>query len=90
VEGFAGIPTFTNIDPGFLAFPDERAQAETADALFAAPAEGAAAMLDEVEARFLILDRRGPDVGWLAGGDPTGLERISDGTLLILEVSDGS
>lgn len=90
VEGFAGIPTFTNIDPGFLAFPDERAQAETADALFTAPAEGAAAMLGEVGARFLILDRRGPDVGWLAGGDPTGLERISDGTLLILEVSDGS
>jgi hypothetical protein len=89
-EGFAGVPTFTNIDPGFLAFPDERAQAETAEALFTSPPEGAAAMLDEVGARFLILDRRGPDVGWLAGGDPTGLERISDGTLLILEVSDGS
>ena len=90
MEGFAGVPTFTNIDPGFLAFPDERAQAEIAEALFTAPPEGAAAMLEGVGARFLILDRRGPDVGWLAGGDPTGLERISDGTLLILEVSDGS
>lgn len=89
VEGFAGVPTFTSIDQGFLAFPDERAQAETAEALFTSPSEGAASLLDEIGARFLILDRRGPDVAWLAGGDPTGLEPISDGTLLILEVSDG-
>jgi hypothetical protein len=51
-------------------------------------------MLEELGARFLILDRRGSDVGWLASGDPVGLTSLSDGTLLILEgpdaPSDGS
>jgi len=90
VQGYAGIPTYTNIDTAFLAFPDERAQAEAAAELFASPPEQAASMLDDVGARFLILDRRGPDVAWRAQGDPTGLAPLSDGTLLILEASDGS
>jgi len=89
VQGYAGIPTYTNIDIAFLAFPDERAQAEVAAELFSSPPEHAASMLDDVGARFLILDRRGPDVGWRAQGEP-GLESLSDGTLLILEGSDGS
>lgn len=90
VQGYAGIPTYTNIDTAFLAFPDERAQAEAAAAVFAAPPEEAAGMLDDVGARFLILDRRGADVGWHGGGDPVGLESLSDGTLLIMEASHGS
>jgi hypothetical protein len=89
VEGFAGIPTYTSIDTAFLAFPDERAQAEFAAELFSSPPEDAAAMMDEIGARFLILDRRGPDAGWLGGGEPVGLTSLADGTLLILEVSDG-
>ncbi|MGH8546529.1 MAG: hypothetical protein ACREX3_23520, partial [Gammaproteobacteria bacterium] len=90
VQGYAGIPTYTNIDTAFLAFPDERAQAEVAAELFASPPEQAAPILDDIGARFLILDRRGPDVGWVAQGEPSGLEPLSDGTLLILEGSDGS
>jgi len=88
VEGFAGIPTYTSIDTAFLAFPDERAQAEFAAELFSSPPEDAAAMLDEIGARFLILDRRGPDARWLGGGEPVGLTSLTDGTLLILEASD--
>ena len=90
VQGYAGIPTYTSIDTAFLAFPDERAQAEVAAELFSSPPEEAASMLEEVGARFLILDRRGPDVGWRSQGEPSGLEPLSDGTLLIMDGSDGS
>jgi hypothetical protein len=90
VEGYSGIPTYTSIDTAFLAFPEERAQADVAEAIFSAPPEQAAEMLDDLGARFLVFDRRGPDAGWLAGGEPLGLTPLSDGTLLILEVSDGS
>ena len=90
VEGYSGVPTYTSIDTAFLAFPQERAQADAADSIFSAAPEEAAAMLDDLGARFLIFDRRGPDAGWLAGGEPLGLTALSDGTLLILEVPNGS
>lgn len=90
VEGYAGLPTHTSIDLGYLAFPDERDQAMSAAAVFEGSSARAASMLDEIGARFLILDRRGPDAIWLAGGEPDGLDVVSDGTLLILEVPDGS
>jgi hypothetical protein len=90
VQGYAGIPTYTNMDTAFLAFPDEKEQAEFAATLFSAVPEQAAVSMDEVGARFLILDRRGSDVGWLGDGDPVGLQQLSDGTLLIMEASDGS
>jgi len=90
VQGFAGIPTYTNIDTGFVAFPDERDQAEAAADLFSAPPEDAAKLMAGHGARFLVLDRRGADVAWLGGGDPIGMEFLTDGTLRIMEVSDGS
>lgn len=90
VEGYAGIPTYTNIDTAFLAFPEEREQAHFAAELFSSPPEEAAAMMGEIGARFLILDRRGPDAGWLGGGEPVGLNQLADGTLLVMELSDGS
>lgn len=90
VEGYGGLPTYTSIDLGYLAFPDERSQALSAASVFEESPEHAAAMLDEIGARFLILDRRGPDASWLGGGEPVGLDVVSDGTLLILEVPDGS
>lgn len=90
VQGYAGIPTLTSIDSAFLAFPDERDQADVASDLFSAPPSDAAVLMTEHKARFLILDRRGADVGWLAGGDPVGLDALTDGTLRIMEDSDGS
>ena len=90
VQGYAGIATFTNIDTAFVAFPDERAQAIAATDLFSAPPNDAAGLMGEHGARFLILDRRGADVGWLGGGDPIGMEFLTDGTLRIMEVSGGS
>ena len=90
IEGYAGVATYTSIDTAFLAFPEEREQADTADTIFSAPPEEAASMLNYLGARFLILDRRGSDVGWLGDGDPVDLTSLSDGRLLILEVPDGS
>lgn len=90
VEGYAGLPTYTSIDVGYLAFPDERSQALSAAAVFEDPPDRAAGLLDQIGARFLILDRRGPDAGWLSAGEPASLDIVSDGTLLILEVPDGS
>jgi hypothetical protein len=89
VQGYAGIPTLTSIDTAFLAFPDERVQAELAADLFSAPREEAVRMMAEDGVRFLILDRRGSDVGWLGGDEPDHLATLSDGTLRIMEVPDG-
>jgi hypothetical protein len=88
VQGYAGIPTYTNIDPAFLSFPDEREQAYAAAGLFAAPAGQAMQIVSNLGARFVILDRRGPDASWPMGED-SGLVGFSDGTLLISSVSDG-
>jgi hypothetical protein len=82
VQGYAGIPTVTSIDPAFLAFPDERAQAAVADRLFSSPIEESDGALGG--ARFVIVDRRGSEVAWAAQDLSGRLERILDGTLLIL------
>jgi hypothetical protein len=78
------------VDLGFLAFPDEREQSQTAAALFDDSPERAAGVLMGLGADYLIFDRRGPDSGWLAGGEPTELDLVTDGTLMILEVPDGA
>jgi hypothetical protein len=90
VQGYAGIPTFTSIATEFLAFPDERDQAEMAAKVFSSPSIEAAEMMREHEARFLILDRRGSDVAWLVGWTPADLKALADGTLRIMEVAGGS
>ncbi len=88
VQGYAGIPTMTSIDEAFLAFPDEREQAEVTSELFAASPEEAAGLMESHGARFLILDRRGAHAGWASRGQPE-LVHVSDGTLWILMVRDG-
>jgi hypothetical protein len=90
VEGYAGIPTYSSVDLGFLAFPDEREQSQTAAALFEDSPERAARVLMGLGADYLIFDRRGPDSGWFTDGEPTELELVADGTLMILEAPDGA
>jgi hypothetical protein len=89
VQGYAGVPTLTSIDPAFLAFPDERAQAAIADHLFTSSAQEAGDLLREIEARFVIVDRRGPDVAWAAQGSASEMEVVRDGTLLVLITPHG-
>ena len=67
VQGYAGLPTFTGVDPRFLTFPEERDQAIVANEFFAQKAINAKSLetLSEIGADFLVVDRRGPDSGWL-------------------------
>lgn len=69
VEGYVGIPTYSGLDPRFAAFREEREQAEIANVLFSGQLtdEETMAELEEIGADFLVVDRRGPDAGWLEG-----------------------
>ena len=84
VEGYAGVPTYTSHDMR-LTFPDERRQAEQAARVFGGSPDEAKIALEETDARFVILDRRGPDGEWSGGRQPGGLTLVSHGTLLILD-----
>jgi hypothetical protein len=67
VQGYAGIPTFSGIDLRWLAFPIEREQAQVANDFFAQVDGGQKSLepVREVGVDFLVVDRRGPDAGWL-------------------------
>ncbi|MGB8360757.1 MAG: 6-pyruvoyl-tetrahydropterin synthase-related protein [Acidimicrobiia bacterium] len=69
VEGYAGRSTYTAIDPSFLAFPDEREQAEIATSFFedGYTLQESIATLVEIGAEYVVVDKRGPDAGWLDG-----------------------
>lgn len=69
VEGYAGRSTYTAINPNFLAFPDEREQAEIAASFFedGYTLQESIAALVEIGAEYVVVDKRGPDAGWLDG-----------------------
>lgn len=69
VQGFGQRRTYTSIDGRFLAFSDEREQAEIAEQIFdpATAMSVVRAFLDEHGIDFLVVDRRGSNAGWLAG-----------------------
>jgi hypothetical protein len=76
-------------DPSFLTFPGEIDEAESANAFFGgglSPAE-AVDYLESVDARYLVVDRRGPDSGWMFRADRPSFDVVYDSpTLVILEV----
>ena len=89
VEGYAGVPTYSGHDTRWLAFPQEREQAEIANEIFSGRLTDARArsMLAEIGADFLVLDRRGPDASWLESPLAQTLPLLFDSpTLVILEV----
>ena len=69
VEGYAERSAYTAIDPNFLAFPDEREQAEIAAAFFedGYTLEQSIATLVDIGAEYVVVDKRGPDAAWLDG-----------------------
>lgn len=88
VEGYAGVSTYTGVDTRWLAFPEEREQAEIANAIFSGRYADSTtrAVLDDSRAGFLIVDRRGADAGWLESPLAQSLPVIHDsGSLVILE-----
>lgn len=69
VQGYAGIQTYTGVDLRYLTFPEERDQARIANEFFAHRDLDSDSLetLDAIGADFLVVDRRGPDAGWLNG-----------------------
>ena len=67
VQGYGQRRTYTSIDARFLAFSDERDQAEIAEQVFdpSTAMSVVRATLDEHGIDFLVVDRRGSSAGWL-------------------------
>lgn len=89
VEGYGQRQTYAGVDVRFLAFPEERQQAMSANTLFS---EGTSdtetlAQLATLGVRFLVIDRRGPDADWLERAPMEAFDLVFDSpTLVILEV----
>lgn len=86
VQGYAGIPTFSGIDLRWLAFPLEREQAQVANDFFA-QVDGGLEALEPVRAvgvDFLVVDRRGPDAGWLESPIANEFERIYESPTIVV------
>jgi hypothetical protein len=91
VEGIARLPTISGHDPRYLTFPAEIIEAEQANAFFAGELEQAETTnyLNQTGVRFVVVDKRGPDSGWLFRADRPTFPIIYDSsTLVILEVRD--
>jgi hypothetical protein len=90
VTGYAERPTYPGGDVNFLASPQERAQGAAANRVFESDSSEAQALLEEIGARFLVVDRRGPDAAWLEDEFARSL-RVVDGNsnLVVLELPKG-
>jgi hypothetical protein len=91
VEGAARLPTISGHDPSFLTFPREIEEAEDANVFFQGDLspDDALDYLESVGAQYLVVDRRGPDAGWMFRADRPSFDVIYDSpTLVILEVRD--
>jgi hypothetical protein len=89
VQGYAGIPTYTAVDLRFLTFPEEREQAHIANQIFDGTFDDAESIraLASIGADFVIVDRRGPNHGWLDSGLANQFRSIYESpTVVILEV----
>lgn len=93
VEGYARRPTYTAIESGFLAFPDERHQAEIATRLFNGQLSDGQSreLLAQIGARYIVVDTRGPDASWLDTPIARSLPVIDDSSYLtVLSASSGA
>jgi hypothetical protein len=89
VEGIARLPTISGHDSRYLTFPSEIKEAEEANAFFAGELgpDETNDYLAETGVRFVVVDKRGPDLGWLYRADRPTLPVIHDSpSLAILEV----
>jgi hypothetical protein len=86
VEGITRLPAISGHDPRFLTFPAEIEEAEAANSFFDGQMtpEESVEFLSEVDARFLVVDRRGPDAQWLEQADGLPLEVILDSSSLVI------
>ena len=86
VEGYAELPTWTGVDLEFLAFPEEREQAEVANSIFGGELSDAEtiALLRQIGADYLVVDRRGPDAAWLDSELARSLPVLDDTSHLVI------
>ena len=92
-QGYAQRRTFSGHDTSYLAFPDEREQAELANMFFSGVLTDRAALtlLETVGADFVAVDRRGPDARWLNSELAQTFAVVDDSSnFVILEVPEGS
>jgi hypothetical protein len=90
VEGYVGRPAFSAMDPRYAAFPLERAQARIANAVLHGRDGPAAGALDRHCFRFIVVDRRGPDGGWVGRARERGLVPVLDtDSLVVFEHPNG-
>jgi hypothetical protein len=87
VPGYAGRPTYPGGSIDFLASPQERAQGAAANRVFESDSKEAAALLEEIGARYLVVDRRGPGAAWLENELARSLQVVDNNSnLVILEL----
>jgi hypothetical protein len=89
VEGYAERPTYSAHDERFLAFPDERDQAEIANRIFGGilSTEEVSNELVRIDAQYLVVDKRGPQSAWLQSEYARSLAVVhDDSNLVVLEV----
>ena len=87
VQGYAERPTYPAGNVDFLASPQERDQGARANQVFQVEPSAAAGLLDQMGARFIVVDRRGPSAAWLDNEFARSLEVIDNSSnLVILEL----
>jgi hypothetical protein len=89
VQGYAERPTYPAGNIDFLASQQERAQGAAANLVFEEPVDTSrvTALLEQIGARFVVVDRRGPSIGWLGSEFARSLRVIDDSSnLVILEL----
>ena len=87
VQGYAERPTYPAGNVDFLASQQERDQGARANQIFQVDPSAAAGLLDQMGARFIVVDRRGPSAAWLDSEFARSLEVIDNGSnLVILEL----
>ena len=89
VQGYAERPTYPGGNVDFLASPQERAQGAAANLVFVEPVDTSrvTALLEQIGARFVVVDRRGPSMGWLESEFARSLSVVDDSSnLVILEL----
>jgi hypothetical protein len=87
VQGYAERPTYPGGNVDFLASPQEREQGAAANRAFQVDPSAAADLFDDIGARFIVVDRRGPIAAWLDGEFARSLKVVDNSSnLVILEL----
>ena len=90
-EGAARLPTLSGHDTRYLSFPAEIEEAEAASRFFQGgmDPEDSLEYLDELDVRFVLVDKRGPDSDWITSNNVARYRVIYDSpTLLVLGVPE--